>query len=192
MLPDIVSKLQDRTLGNPFFVHTYLHFLVQSDLLSFHEKDRCWRLDRTQIDCSHPDDVVSWYAKRLESLDDATRSLISLSACLGHSFDAATLSIINETSVEESEQMLASAQCSQFIVSDVEPSTNHKRSIKEGQSRRATHVISLEQKLRNPKLLQYRIFNTPPQTNPLSHRLPSEAWAIDHKVNGLSFLNQDQ
>ena len=46
-LPDIVSMLQDRTLGNPFFVHTYLHFLVQSELLSFHEKDRCWRLDRT-------------------------------------------------------------------------------------------------------------------------------------------------
>jgi PAS domain S-box-containing protein len=124
-LADIVELLQDRTTGNPYFVETYLHFLLQSKLLGFHELDRCWRLDRTQIECNPPENVVSWFANRLENLDEASRSLLSLAACLGHSFDAETLSIINETSVEQCTKTLASTDCLQFVVADVEPSTIH-------------------------------------------------------------------
>ena len=125
-LSEIATFLQDRTSGNPFFVQTYLQFLLQSKLLRFHELGRFWRLDKAGIALEHPEDVFSWYAKRLDLLDDPTRNLLSLAACVGHNFDAETLSIISETSVAECEQSLASMHCSHFVVLDGQSAPNPK------------------------------------------------------------------
>lgn len=115
-LPEIVELVLERTSGNPFFCDAFLDFLMERDLIKFDKSEELWRLERAEIELDHPADVVSWYARRLDCLDDISRNLLSLSACLGHSFDAETLAIISGQSIETCVEILTSSICSDFVV----------------------------------------------------------------------------
>jgi predicted ATPase/signal transduction histidine kinase/PAS domain-containing protein len=122
-ISEIVASVLDRTSGNAFFSLTYLDFLLESRHLFFDDCDRCWRFDANGIKPDHCTDAVAWYSERLEGLDESSRELLSLSACLGHSFDVQTLSIISGRSTEDCIAILASAPVSKFVVADISRST---------------------------------------------------------------------
>ncbi len=86
-LSEIVDLVVERTSGNPFFSLTFLDFLLESRYLQYDGHDRCWRLNTDGTKLKQRMDVVEWYAQRLEGLDESSRELLSLSACLGHTFD---------------------------------------------------------------------------------------------------------
>jgi predicted ATPase/signal transduction histidine kinase/PAS domain-containing protein/ActR/RegA family two-component response regulator len=122
-ISEIVAIILDRTSGNPFFSLTFLDFLLESRLLFFDDCDRCWRLDAKSIRPEHCTDAVAWFAKRLAGLDESSRELLSLSACLGHRFDVETLSIISGRSIEDCIAILASTPVTKFVVADTSRST---------------------------------------------------------------------
>ena len=115
---EIVEWVLDRTGGNAFFSLAFLDYLLESCCLHFDSQDLCWRLDVNRIKLDHCTDVVAWYAKRLECLDESSREILSLSACLGHRFDVETLSIISGRSVEDCIEILISKPMSTFVVAD--------------------------------------------------------------------------
>jgi predicted ATPase len=59
----------------------------------------------------------------LAGLDESSRELLSLSACLGHRFDVETLSIISGRSIEDCIAILASTPVTKFVVADTSRST---------------------------------------------------------------------
>jgi predicted ATPase/signal transduction histidine kinase/PAS domain-containing protein len=115
---DIVQWVLDRTSGNAFFSLAFLDYLLESQQLYLHDGDRCWRLDLHRIPTDYCADVVAWFGKRLEALDEGSRELLSLSACLGHRFDVETLSIISGRSVDDCIEILTSDSMSKFVVAD--------------------------------------------------------------------------
>jgi predicted ATPase/signal transduction histidine kinase len=122
-ISEIVASVLDRTSGNAFFSLTFLDFLLESRHLFFDDCDRCWRFDANGIKPDQCADAVAWYSERLESLDERSRDLLSLSACLGHSFDVETLSIISGRSIEDCIAILASDPVAKFVAADVSRST---------------------------------------------------------------------
>lgn len=104
----IVDLVMDRTKGNPFCILAFLEFLISCGQLKWNSRSEHWQLDSRAFDFDRSTDVVNWYTQRLRSLDDESRKLVSLSACLGFRFDSKTLSIISEISTERCHEILAS------------------------------------------------------------------------------------
>ncbi|MEI8333919.1 MAG: AAA family ATPase, partial [Chloroflexota bacterium] len=85
-----------KTLGNPFFLRSFLVLLCELHLVRFDEAGRRWewRLDEIR-EADLPDDVVALFVLKLGLLDVERRTLLALAACLGNSFDLETLGIIS-------------------------------------------------------------------------------------------------
>jgi predicted ATPase/signal transduction histidine kinase/PAS domain-containing protein len=122
---DIVQWILDRTSGNAFFSLAFLDFLLESQQLYHDDCDSCWRLDVNKIATDQCTDVVAWYSKRLEGLDQGSRELLSLSACLGHRFDVETLSIISGRNADDCIAILASYPLSKFVVAETSRSNGN-------------------------------------------------------------------
>ncbi|WP_036487461.1 AAA family ATPase [Myxosarcina sp. GI1] len=112
--PETVTPLAElvaqKTLGNPFFINEFLKTIDRENLLTFNLQQRCWQWDIKEIEAlGITDNVVDLMLGKLRKLPQPTQKAIRLAACIGNSFDLATLSIIYEKLAFETFQDLLPA-----------------------------------------------------------------------------------
>lgn len=117
--PDLVriaSLVHSKTKGNPFFARAYINFLYESGFITGYGF-RCSEPELIDEHDDHlPADVVSLYVRRLERLDVSQQRLLALAACLGHQFDADSLAIISQQSLDDCLKLLEAGVVLELIV----------------------------------------------------------------------------
>ena len=98
----LTQLVYQKTSGNAFFVNQFLKSLYQEKLLWFDFDTLQWEWDLIKAtEKNITDNVVELMAGKIKKLPEATQKPLKTGACIGNSFDVATLSIIE--SIEESE-----------------------------------------------------------------------------------------
>ncbi len=98
----LTELVLNQTKGNPFFTNQFLKSLYQDGLISFDFNYGYWQCDIAKVTAlTVSDDVVEFMALQLKKLPDATQAVLKLAACIGNSFDLATLAIVREKSLVE-------------------------------------------------------------------------------------------
>ena len=132
--------IHGKTLGNPFFVRSFLLFLHESDAIGFDKEANRWRW-RMDAGADLPSDVVELFALKLRRLDAESRELFSLAACLGHRFEVETLSIVSGLDVEKCLNLLTSPKARDiFLMPDAGADSS-------GSSRDSHHCAFLHDRL---------------------------------------------
>ncbi|MBD2355614.1 AAA family ATPase [Tolypothrix sp. FACHB-123] len=90
------------TKGNPFFATQLLKSLYQDGLIEFNFDLSCWQCDIARLSQQVvTDDVVTFMVLQLQKLPQSTQDVLQLAACIGNSFDLATLAIVSlESEIE--------------------------------------------------------------------------------------------
>lgn len=89
-----------KTKGNPFFLHQFLKYLYDEELIKFNFEVGHWQCDIANVKAlALTDDVVDFMAIQIEKLPKHTQEVLKLAACIGNSFDLKTLSIVHQKSV---------------------------------------------------------------------------------------------
>jgi len=109
--------LYQKTQGNPFFTAQFFKALHQDGLIQFDVELSCWQCDIAQVTTQAvTDDVVKFMSFQLRKLPPSTQDVLPLAACIGNSFNLATLAIISEQSQIETAAALWKALQSGLIV----------------------------------------------------------------------------
>ncbi|MBD2488503.1 ATP-binding sensor histidine kinase [Aulosira sp. FACHB-615] len=91
--------IYQKTQGNPFFTTQLLKALHQDKLIQFDFELGCWQCDISQVSIKVvTDDVVAFMSLQLRKLPPSTQEILQLAACIGNSFDLATLAIVSQQS----------------------------------------------------------------------------------------------
>ncbi|MBD2440276.1 ATP-binding sensor histidine kinase [Nostoc sp. FACHB-110] len=91
--------IYQKTQGNPFFASQFLKALHQDELIQFDFDLSCWQCDISQVKMQAvTDDIVAFMSLQLRKLPPSTQEVLQLAACIGNSFDLATLAIVSEQS----------------------------------------------------------------------------------------------
>lgn len=115
-LAGLAAFLHAKTLGNPFFVRSFLSFLRASNRLWFDEAANSWRWRLDAADGEGlPRSVLELYIHQLQRLDADSQRLLALAACLGNRFDLDSLSIVSGLDPESCLATLSSSQASAFV-----------------------------------------------------------------------------
>ena len=92
--PDsLVAVIYQETEGNPFFVEEVFAHLSEEDRLF--DAERRWRADLKTDDLEVPEGVRLVIGRRLERLDDDTRTTLTAAAVVGRVFDLALLETLS-------------------------------------------------------------------------------------------------
>lgn len=93
----LTQLVHQKTRGNPFFATQFLRALHQDGLMTFDRLAGHWQCDLVQVSAAAlTEDVVQFMAAQLQKLPSSTQAMLKLAACVGNSFDLATLAIISE------------------------------------------------------------------------------------------------
>jgi PAS domain S-box-containing protein len=93
-LSDLVCQ---KTQGNAFFTVEFLKSLYTEGLLTFARTERKWQWDLGQIQAKDiTDSAVVLMAGKIGKLAAGTQTVLQLAACIGNTFELATLAIICE------------------------------------------------------------------------------------------------
>jgi predicted ATPase/class 3 adenylate cyclase len=99
-----------KTGGNPFFVTQLLEGLHESRLLKLDLEAGRWRWDVADIQTyGVSDDVVAFMAQKIRRLGPEAQASLQLAACIGATFDLATLAVVQKRTPEEAAAGLAEA-----------------------------------------------------------------------------------
>lgn len=106
----LTQLVHQKTQGNPFFSSQFLKSLYQDELLIFDTSQGKWQYDLAGIQTAAlTDDIVQFVACQLQKLPATTQEVLKLAACIGNTFDLATLSIVYGQSFAETAAELWSA-----------------------------------------------------------------------------------
>ncbi|MDB9314689.1 AAA family ATPase [Spirulina sp. CS-785/01] len=90
------------TKGNPFFTSQFLKGLQNDGLITFNIEQQYWQYNFTEIqELALTEDVVQFMIVRLQKFSSETREVLKLAACIGNQFNLDMLSIVRETTPEE-------------------------------------------------------------------------------------------
>ncbi|MEG4218834.1 serine/threonine-protein kinase PknK, partial [Microcoleus sp. Pol14C6] len=91
--------IYQKTKGNPFFATQFLKALHQDGLIQFDFELGCWQCYISEVTAQAvTDDVVTFMSLQLQKLPRSTQDVLQLAACIGNSFDLATLAIVSQQS----------------------------------------------------------------------------------------------
>ncbi|MFB2968321.1 AAA family ATPase [Aerosakkonema sp. BLCC-F183] len=114
---NLSGLIYQKTKGNPFFSTQFIKALYQDELIQFDFELGCWQCDITQVRTQAvTDDVVAFMSSQLRKLQPSNQQILQLAACIGNSFDLATLAIVSEQSQIETAACLWKALQEGFIV----------------------------------------------------------------------------
>jgi len=119
--PTIAAPLTElvfqKTQGNPFFSNQFLKSLYEEGLIFFDFTSNSWQCDLAKVKAlSVSEDVVEFMATRLQKLPENTQEVLKMAACIGNSFDLATLAIVYEKYQAETAAELWKALQEGFII----------------------------------------------------------------------------
>lgn len=99
---ELTQLVYQKTSGNAFFVNQFLKSLYQENLLWFNFDTLQWEWDMVKAtEKNITDNVVELMAGKIKKLPEGTQKPLKTGACIGNSFDLATLSIIE--AIEEND-----------------------------------------------------------------------------------------
>ncbi|MFN6478947.1 AAA family ATPase [Nostoc sp. DedQUE07] len=91
--------IYQKTKGNPFFATQFLKALYQDGLIQFDFELSCWQCNISEVTAQAvTDDVVTFMSLQLQKFPHSTQDVLQLAACIGNSFDLATLAIVSQQS----------------------------------------------------------------------------------------------
>ncbi|HEY9600818.1 MAG TPA: serine/threonine-protein kinase PknK, partial [Allocoleopsis sp.] len=183
-----------KTQGNPFFSTQFLKSLYEDGLISFVPpqsplvKESCqsnegstggWQCDIAQVRAlAVSQDVVEFMASQLRKLPDTTQTVLKLAACIGNSFDLATLSIVYEKSQAETAAdlwralqeglIIPSSDIYKFFQSDGNPSLGMANG-KESNPLPMTHSLFPTYKFLHDRVQQAAYFLIPKSQKQSTH-----------------------
>jgi len=103
-LSDLIYQ---KTQGNAFFTHQFLHTLYFEALLHFDFEQLKWRWNVEQIAAQNiTDNVVELMANKINKLPSKTSKALQLAACMGNQFELSILAIIYEQDQNETLSVL--------------------------------------------------------------------------------------
>ncbi|MDZ7962365.1 MAG: AAA family ATPase [Aulosira sp. DedQUE10] len=106
----LTKLIYQKTQGNPFFSLQMLKSLHAEGHITFAPEFGSWRYDLNQVrTLKLTDNVVEFMVLQLQKLPAATQNILKLAACIGNTFDLATLAIVYEKSFVETAANLWSA-----------------------------------------------------------------------------------
>ncbi len=99
----LAAIVQQKTLGNPFFIKYFLQSLYQNNLLYFQyaaddqhlqgRREAGWRWDIDKIEqMGFTENVIDWLIESLQRLPEETVEVLKIAACIGMDFDSQLLS----------------------------------------------------------------------------------------------------
>ncbi len=101
------TEIWRRTQGNPFFSRQMFTAFYDDRFIHYNAQSHGWQCDLVKIGQTPlADEVVGFMVDRLQKLAPATRSLLSLAACIGNHFDLATLAMVADQSALTTGQTL--------------------------------------------------------------------------------------
>lgn len=113
----LTQLVYQKTSGNAFFVNQFLKSLYQEKLLWFNFDALQWEWDLVKAtEKNITDNVVELMAGKIKKLPEVTQKPLKTCACIGNSFDAATLSMIENLGEEEIVKNLGEALAEGLIV----------------------------------------------------------------------------
>ncbi|AFZ26731.1 putative ATPase [Cylindrospermum stagnale PCC 7417] len=122
----LAELVQLKTGGNPFFMNEFLKSLYTEGLLKFERQTKKWQWSIEQIQNQGiTDNVVDLMASKIQKLNEQTQQVLSLSACIGNSFNLETLAYAAELSQRETAQILGVAIAQGLIL----PMNNAHKSV---------------------------------------------------------------
>jgi histidine kinase len=114
---DLTELLYDKTQGNAFFLTHFLKSLHEKGFLQFSIESKKWNWQIEQIRATNmTDNVVILMADKIRTLSSNTQNLLTLAACIGNQFDAATLSVISGMDIENLKNNLREALTEGIVI----------------------------------------------------------------------------
>ncbi|MDA8402972.1 MAG: serine/threonine-protein kinase PknK, partial [Desulfobacteraceae bacterium] len=118
----------EKTLGNPFFLYQLLHSLYENSSLVFDAINGTWNFDVEQIrKADITENVVDLMVGKIRKLTPETQDILKLAACIGNTFDLATLAMVSEKSRTTTAQLLFEALKERLLI----PVDDHYKFISE-------------------------------------------------------------
>ena len=97
----LAQLVYQKTQGNAFFTHQFLHTLYENNLLRFNVEQRQWQWDIEHITAQNmTDNVIELMASKIAKLPADTVHVLQLAACMGNQFDLSLLSVIYQHTQE--------------------------------------------------------------------------------------------
>ncbi len=117
----LAELLLAKTAGNPFFTTQFLMSLHRDGLIAFDAEHASWgcRIERVAA-ASTTDNVADLMSRKIDRLPPVTQGVLTLAACVGHRFDARTLAVVSEQSLQATLSDLAEAELEGLIVAEDE------------------------------------------------------------------------
>jgi len=108
----LARLVYQKTRGNPFFNNQFLEALHRQGVLTYNREGGYWEYDTGRVPAlAQTDDVVEFMSTQLQRLPSATEEVLKLAACIGSSFDLATLAVACQHSqVETASDIWAALQ----------------------------------------------------------------------------------
>lgn len=98
----LAETVEQKTGGNPFFVHQFLKMLYQEKLINFDFELLRWQWDLSQIQVQNvTDKLVELLVSQIQKLAPATQQVLQLAARVGQPFDAQTLAGVSDKSLQD-------------------------------------------------------------------------------------------
>ncbi|WP_414582168.1 AAA family ATPase [Scytonema sp. PCC 10023] len=173
-----------KTKGNPFFIHQFLKFLDDEELISFNLYVGHLQCDIAKVKAlALTDDVVNFMAIQIEKLPKQTQEVLKIAACIGNSFDLQTLSIVHQKSVVDTAANLWTALVEGLVLQEID---NYNLFLNKKSSLRV--IYSQEpKKNQNPnfKLPQYKFVHDRVQQAAYSLIPESQKQSIHLKIGRL-------
>ena len=103
----LIHLCHEKTRGNPFFLNQFLHAIHDAGHLRYHFDQGSWRWDMEALESAdYTDNVADLMSEKISRLAPATRQLLQLAAAIGNRFELATLAIVSEQSMYQTQDDL--------------------------------------------------------------------------------------
>jgi predicted ATPase/signal transduction histidine kinase len=117
----LASLLLSKAAGNPLFTIQFLMALHRDGVIRFDAERSAWSCRLEQVAAAvSTDDLADLLSRKLDRLAPVTQRVLTLAACIGHRFDARSLAVVSEQSIEATLSDLAEAALEGLIVAETE------------------------------------------------------------------------
>lgn len=113
----LAQLIKEKTNGNPLAVKEFLTRIHEKGFVSFDRTHRDWVWDSTEISSEPPSDNVSLtLTNQFSHLDDTTRRLLQIAACIGTEFNLELLQTVAGLSFTETSSHLSTAIAQGYLL----------------------------------------------------------------------------
>ena len=127
---ELAQLVEQKTLGNPFFMTQFVNRLHIQKLLNFSIKEKSWQWDiKKIINADITDNVVEFMIDKLKTLPEKTLEILKQASCIGNKFNIKPLAALSKTSVEQIYDQLLPAFQARLIQPLSEPELSNDKLI---------------------------------------------------------------